>query len=154
MMHAPAPPLDPQSCSYVLCYFQGPGVPWSEEPLGKSFFSWAERNLPSNAEEFSWLLEPDPGEQMNEFVTAQNTRPGQDPYVKPSRACEMDPGKTYQASKMAVRHIRSRARHHAKYRKHVCIPFFAYTFAAQRVQFHRGLVSQDVVEHCCSTWPC
>ena len=48
---------------------------------------------------------------MNEFVTAQNTRPGQDPYVKPSRACNQNPGKTCQASKMAVRHVWSRAGH-------------------------------------------
>ena len=48
---------------------------------------------------------------MMEFVTAQNTRPGQDPYVKPCRACEKHPGKSYQSSKMAVRHVWSRTGH-------------------------------------------
>ena len=51
------------------------------------------------------------GEQMNEFVTAQNTRPGQDPYVKPNRACEQHPGRSYQSSKMAVRHVWSSTGH-------------------------------------------
>ena len=86
-MQAPTPPLEPPpgfsgptvppANSYVLCYFQGPGVPWSEDPLGTSFQSWADKNLSSNAEQFYWLWHP--GKQMNEFVTAHNTRPGQDP---------------------------------------------------------------------------
>ena len=82
LMQAPTPPLEPPpglASSYVLCYFQGPGVPWSEDPLGTSFQSWADKNLSSNAEQeqFYWLWHP--GEQMMEFVTAQNTRPGQGP---------------------------------------------------------------------------
>ena len=48
---------------------------------------------------------------MMEFVTAQNARPGQGPYVKPCRACEKHPGKSYQSSKMAVRHVWSRTGH-------------------------------------------
>ena len=120
-MQAPTPPLGfsgpgrfsgptvPLANSYVLCYFQGPGVPWSEDPTGTGFQFWAERNLSSNAEQFYWLCHP--GTQMNEFVTAQNTRPGQDPYVKPCRACEKHPGKSYQSSKMAVRHVWSRTEH-------------------------------------------
>ena len=121
LMQAPTPPLGfsgpgrfsgptvPPANNYVLCYFQGPGVPWSEDPLGTSFQSWADKNLSSNAEQFYWLWHP--GKQMNEFVTAQNTRPGQDPYVKPCRACEKHPGKSCQSSKMAVRHVWSRAGH-------------------------------------------
>ena len=121
-MQAPTPPLGfsgpgrfsgptvPPANNYVLCYFQGPGVPWSEDPLGTSFQSWAVKNLSSNAEQqFYWLGHP--GKQMNEFVTAQNTRPGQYPYVKPVRACEQHPGKSCQSSKMAVRHVWSRTEH-------------------------------------------
>ena len=48
---------------------------------------------------------------MNEFVTAQNTRPGQDPYVKASRGCNKHPGKSYKSSKMAVRHVWSQPGH-------------------------------------------
>ena len=73
-----AGPPSPPANNYVLCYFQGPGLPWSEQPLGTSFQSWAVRNLSSDAEQqFYWIGHP--GEQMNEFVTAQNTFPGQSP---------------------------------------------------------------------------
>ena len=36
---------------------------------------------------------------------------GKTPYVKPCRACEMRPGKSYQSSKMAVRQVWSRPGH-------------------------------------------
>ena len=81
-MQGPTPPLEPPpgfsgptvpADSYVLCYFQGPGVPWSEDPLGTSFQSWADTDLSSNAEQFYWLGHP--GKQLNEFVTAHKYPP-------------------------------------------------------------------------------
>ena len=85
-MQAPTPPLQPPpgfsgptvpATGYVLCYFLGPGVPWSEDHSGTDFQSWADTNLLSNKEQFCWLWSP--GKQMMEFVTAQNTSPGHGP---------------------------------------------------------------------------
>ena len=89
-MQAPTPPFQPPpgfsgptvpATGYVLCYFLGPGVPWSEDDSGTSFQSWADKNLSPNAEQeqFYWLWHP--GEQMNEFVTAQKYPPWARPHT-------------------------------------------------------------------------
>ena len=62
-MQAPTPPFDPpadfSAHSYVLCYFQGPGVPWSEDHEGTEFDKWAETSLaPHEKGQFTWLRHP------------------------------------------------------------------------------------------------
>ncbi len=97
------------STQYVLCCFLGPGVPWSEDPLGTTFSEWCKNNLKVGPLEFNWI--EDVGEQMNEFVTAQSLRPGTNPYVKPIRGCDVQPPTAWrctQTSKLSVRLIRAK----------------------------------------------